>query len=92
MTGAEQHLFPLVISAASGLGLDWALERAGRAYERAGRAYARPPRLSVGWIRHAAIDFTAVSHLDEMRTLDLTRSRENLLPTDLEARHSMGVQ
>ena len=72
----EEPLFPLVISASSGLGINFSLSRGGWA-RRAG-----------GWLAHAhavcaedcvaAVDLAAVNRLDEVRTTDLTRSREIL--------------
>jgi hypothetical protein len=84
ITDAAQHLFPLVISGSSGLGLDYALFRSADARAGAGRPWL------VRWASPAN-DLAAVSHLDGMRTVDLTRSRENLLSTHLEPSHSMRV-
>ena len=83
-TGGKQSLFPLGISDSSGLGIDFAL---ARGLTRQG------VRLAAGWARGAgaSIDLAAISHLDEIRTVDLTRLRESLLPTDLEPSHSMRV-
>ena len=82
-TKSEQAVFPLVVSDTAGLGIDFALTREGA--RRAGRAarmvHEDSPRR----------DLAAVSRLDEVRTVDLTRSRESLLPTDLEPSHSMHV-
>ncbi len=67
----DEPLFPLVISATSGLGVDFSLWRGG-----AGAAQ--------GWVGACrgldtqARDLAAVSRLDEVRTTDLTQSREIL--------------
>ena len=66
-TGREASWFPLVVSASSGLGVDFALIRM-RSLE------SRLAPLGV----FAAVDLAAVSRLDEVRTIDLTQSRENL--------------
>ena len=79
-TNSKQALFPLVVSDTAGLGVDFALTR-----------WWGPRALgSVGavWVLR---DLAVVSRLDEVRTVDLTRSRESLLPTDLEPSHSMHV-
>jgi hypothetical protein len=89
-TDAMQHLFPLVISGSSGLGLDGALFR-GVGVGRSSASGALGGAWARGGVGHGRADLAAVSHLDEMRTVDLTRSRENLLPTDLEPSHSMHV-
>ncbi len=70
-----ESLFPLVISGSSGLGVDFALYRArtgGRQLQTGGNSSARPNR------RAACLDFAAVSHLDEVRTADLMKSRKIL--------------
>ena len=81
VTGGEQSLFPLVIADSSGLGIDFAL--AGGVDVVWGVAWSG--------LRAAAINLAAISHLDEIRTVDLTRLRESLLPTDLEPSHGMRV-
>ena len=73
-------MFPLVVSDTAG-GIDFALIRGGWGAGGADR--------NVVW--DARMDLAAVSRLDEVRAVDLTRSRENLLPTDLEPSHSMRV-
>ncbi len=79
-TKSATTLFPLVVSGSSGLGCDFALLRAGGRVSRwaavAQWAWAPPT-----W---AADDLAAVSRLDEVRTGDLTRSRENLLHVEPE--------
>ena len=86
-TNSEQALFPLVVSDTAGLGIDFALVRVSR------RVGGGPAGMGAGRGRGAARrDLAAVSRLDEVRTVDLTRSRESLLPTDLEPSHSMHVQ
>ena len=84
-TGREQSLFPLVISDSSGLGVDFALIRASHGLRRLAGAVG----VLRGASRGPADELDAISHLDEIRTVDLTRLRENLLPTDLEPSHSM---
>ena len=84
-TSREQALFPLVVSDTAGLGIEFALIRAWTRGWGGGWAVT-------GGRGAASIDLAAVSRLDEVRTVDLTRSRENLQPTDSEASHSMGVQ
>ena len=88
-TGGEQSLFPLVIADSSGLGIDFALART-RGWAGAGGASAWRA-CGVGGLPGTSIDLAAISHLDEIRTVDLTRLRESLLPTDLEPSHSMRV-
>ena len=75
-------MFPLVVSGSSGLGLDWALARAAGRCVRGTGAWL--------WVPAAAgLDLAAVSRLDEVRTVDLTRSRENLL--HVEPEHGLGL-
>ncbi len=69
-TGCEASWFPLVVSASSGLGVDFALIR-----PRGARGAAGGARRGVAW---STVDLAAVSRLDEVRTIDLTQSRENL--------------
>lgn len=68
-TNMDEALFPLVLTDSSGLGVDFALTRAGRVAlaSRGGGRFAL-----------ARLDLAAVSRLDEVRTADLTQSRENL--------------
>ena len=66
-TYKDEALFPLMLSDSSGLGVDFALVRGGAGGGRGGRV--------VDW---ASRDLAAVSRLDEVRTADLTQSRENL--------------
>jgi hypothetical protein len=61
--------FPLT-SSSSGLGFDFALLRAVPV-----RAAARSMRCTAAWLARARADLAAVSHLDEVRTADLTQSR-----------------
>ena len=82
-TNSEQALFPLVVSDTAGLGV-FALIRGGRSASEGVQAEWRGV-----WATRR--DLAAVSRLDEVRTVDLTRSRESLLPTDLEPSHSMHV-
>ena len=83
-TRSEQALFPLVVSDTSGPGIDFTLIR---------RRHGSGARREVVWgLRiDAFVDLAAVSRLDEVRTVDLTRSRENLQPTNLGPSHSMRV-
>jgi hypothetical protein len=85
-TDSEQALFPLDISDSMGLDIDYALYRGKGGWAEGGGCRELPDRSFVD------MDVAAVSRLDEVRTVDLTRSRENLQPTDPEASHSMGVQ
>lgn len=62
----DESWFPLTVSASSGLGVDFAL------FGCAGVGGVRRRGLA------AALDVAVVSHLDEVRTTDLTQSRENL--------------
>jgi hypothetical protein len=64
--------FPLD-SSSSGLGFDFSLFRDGRARGRGGAWRTG----AAGWLR-PGLDLAAVSHLDEVRTADLTLSREIL--------------
>lgn len=92
MANAAQHLFPLVISDTAGLGVDFALTHVrGVCWPGVAGSVRGPDGLLAQGGRAAGFDLAAVSHLDEMRTVDLTRSRENLLATDLEPSHSMRV-
>lgn len=66
------NLFPLVISNTSGLGVDFALIRAGEplwAFGCGGMWSGGHP---------GEVDLLAVTHLDKVRTEDLAQSRENL--------------
>jgi hypothetical protein len=82
-TLSEQALFPLEVSDKTGLGIDFALVRQAWAGARAGRGVWSSCEAST-------MDLAAVSRLDELRTVDLTQSRENLLPADHEP--SLGVR
>ena len=75
-TGDESSLFPLVLTASSGLGVDFAFSRAGQnSWGMGGEA---PLLLAhADWTR---IDLAAVSHLDVVRTEDLKQSHKNLEP------------
>jgi hypothetical protein len=78
-TERDESLFPLAVSDSVGLSLDFAVIRALR---RATRCGCRGARSADGW--RAAIDLAAVTRLDEVRTEDLTLSRENLKPKELK--------
>ena len=67
--GSEQSLFPLAILGRSGLGVDFAL------YRTFDEARGIPGESTPGM---AEFDLAAVSRLDKIRTIDLTRLRENL--------------
>lgn len=88
VTGVEQSLFPLVIADSSGLGINFALGRGLRDAMDYSEDAVEGGLLSLAGARR---DLAAISHLDEIRTVDLTRLRESLLPTDLEPSHSMRV-
>ncbi|MCE0723675.1 hypothetical protein [Legionella resiliens] len=73
-TDMDSTLFPLVVSASSGLGVDFAL------FGVTGKAWgAARCGAGVEWLR---IELAAVERLDEVRTADRTQSRENLKPVD----------
>ncbi len=76
ITHRKASWFPLVASASSGLGIDFALIRTARG-DDVGRGWARG---RVGrWVQDLAlVDLAAVTRLNEVRTIDLTQSRENL--------------
>ena len=78
-TGGIVPLFPLVVPASSGLGVDFALARRGR--QRGWGAQLGRGGLGASV---AAVDLAAVSHLDEVRTIDLAQSRENLTLRSLD--------
>lgn len=67
----DVSLYPLVISGSSGLGVDFALIRG-----RFRPAAVRVRRCGSGL--RAACELAAVSHLDEVRTIDLKQSVKNL--------------
>lgn len=71
-TDKDETLFPLVVSDFSGLGVDFALTRWGGKWPGGGGAW------SVGEDGVALTDLAAISRLDEVRTIELTQSRENL--------------
>lgn len=72
-------LFPLVVSDSAGLGVEFALIRAGsrEAAVLRGESRGAGSRPLPGW---CAMDLAAISRLDEVRTADLTLSRKNLKP------------
>jgi hypothetical protein len=90
-TDRNEEWYPIVISATSGLGVDFALLRVAGAGSRAivggagsrvilgGRPAAGGPGAFAG-IERADFDLTAVISLDEASTVELTRARENLKP------------
>lgn len=79
-TDRDELWFPLSDSPSSGLGVDCAVGR-GR-----GDARGRGRGLAAGtWVFVAVVDLAAVSRLDEVRTDDLTQSRENLKPMAQES-------
>lgn len=79
--GENKAVFPLV-SDSSGLGVDFACGR-GRGGVCRGNVRQRP-RAGRG-----CADLAAVSRLDEVRTADLTQSRENLRSTEPEQSRGM---
>ena len=91
VTGKDEALFPLVGSDSSGLGLDFALGGPGRG--GAGRAFGGASPAPLLWAFAPALvhlDSAAVSRLDEVRTVELTRSRENL--ESVGPGHALGMQ
>ena len=75
-TGGIVPLFPLVVdSPGAVLGADLAIARGPR---RAAWACGGGREEVAPWRRVAGLDLAAVSRLDEVRTRDLTQSRENL--------------
>ena len=82
-TGGTVAVFPLVVSDSSGLGLDFTLIRGVVGFAQAwDRGSARVRRL-------AAVDLAAISRLDEVRTADLTLSREILRSAEPEQSRGM---
>ena len=88
---SEQALFPLVVSDTAGLGVNFTLARGMGGVHGAGGRWLAYGMARPGYMDSQG-DLWAISRLDEVRTVDLTRSRENLQPTDPEASHSLGVQ
>ena len=82
-TSKDEALFPLVLTDSSGLGVDFALIRVARG------AVGLCGIVSGGgaWRAAAALDLAAVSRLDEVRTADLTQSRENLKSVETRLGH-----
>jgi hypothetical protein len=79
-TGASDSWFPL-LSSNSGLGFDFGIIQApgvGSWWERDG---ARLPAAPRGPRRGGALDLAAITRLDEVRTVDLTLSRDHLNPS-----------
>ena len=74
ITGVASTWFPLVVSDSAGLGVDFAVVVGGRWLVSG----ASGPEALLGPL--ARVDLVAVSHLGEVRTADLTLSRENLQP------------
>ncbi len=81
-SGKNVPLLPLVVSASSGLGVDFALYR-GEFADWSARA-AGAARL---WLWDGLIDLAAISHLDKVRTAELMESLESL---ELAARAERG--
>ena len=86
---AFQKLYPLVFSATSGLGIDFALTRG----HRKPMSHVPMPdsvnNVMVDGLRvcspeNAALDLAAVTHLDEVRSSDYRRSYDNIQPTPPE--------
>ena len=83
-TGNDDSWFPLS-AGVGGLGFDFAVARRLRA---GGGGWGGPGWVAVGWGGISPrFDFAAVSRLDEVRTVDLTQSRENLSRPS----HSLGM-
>lgn len=82
ITERDERWFPVADSDSEGLGVNFALY-GGEGARAGGRGGGR----GCSWHRcvlQPALDLAAVSRLDEVRSHDLTRSREHLRPTDLE--------
>jgi len=77
-TNKQESVFPLVITGTSGLGLDFALIRSPTP-EWGAVATCTPP-----FGEDLLIDLLAVSRLDEIRTVDLKQSLDNLKPKEPE--------
>ena len=86
-TNSVAPLFPLVAFGSSGLGVDFALFRCEDM--AGGMGVRRGPRSRNLAFQYGGVDLTAVSRLDEVRTADLERSRENLSPINPE--HDLGM-
>lgn len=82
-SGENTAVFPLVVPDSAGLGVDCALIRAGRPTGR------RVGGRGAGGRATAYLDLAAVSHLDEVRTADLTLSREILRSAEPEQSRGM---
>ena len=82
-TRKDESWFPLTASN-SGLGFDFAFATAGPT-----RSAGRLGVVRAGWAFGAAIDLAGICRLDEVRTVDLTQSREHLNPPTMS--QSMSV-
>ncbi len=69
VTHSKARLFPLVLSASDGLGVSFALSRLNELDDACGRSWL---------LGKCSLDLLALSRLDEVRTTDLTHSREIL--------------
>ncbi len=74
----DESWFPLGASTTSGLGLDFSLIRAGRSGGAVVSGRAGGP--AVGGRGDGGFDLAAMRGLDEVRTADLTQSRDHLNP------------
>jgi hypothetical protein len=77
----DSVMFPLVVSSATGLGVDFALSRG---YYNFGNGGWCGGGTGIGSL-FARIDLAALTRLDEVRTKDLTQSRQNLQTRGLKA-------
>lgn len=85
-TGEYKDVFPLVVSDSSGLGVEFALIRVWSTMEPSDCCVA------AGFVYDAqlcSLDLAAVSRLDELRTADLTLSREILRSAEPEQSRGM---
>ncbi len=73
-TNCDESLYPLLITATSGLGVDFGLAVGGGRAVRSG-GFLGAWGIGREWASH---DLAAVSHLDVVRTADLTQSLEIL--------------
>ncbi|MCW8444143.1 hypothetical protein OQJ05_08760 [Fluoribacter gormanii] len=84
----DRALFPLDFSDSSGLGVDFALIRGG--WHNGASGLLRRLGSGVGGGPSAALDLAAMSRLDEVRTADLSQSRDIL--STAEAENSSGIR
>ena len=95
----EESWFPLNISKYRGLGVDFAMVRGPHTiWRKAWSMHARWDDYEFGGhsnvtnvINYVGFDLRTIIDLDKIRTVDLARSRDNLLPAALGSGHSMRV-